>query len=123
MAGYGYGAKEIGAAIGQPDTSGVYAMLAQNGVRLVPKGKNDLCFPLIIPKKTMNDLAKIATEMEEDPEIVASRLFEALLANEERAKEFFDSMPPDAHEPYRPTSEALMRKRRAARAASELAVK
>jgi len=77
MAGAGYSAAEIAEAIGRGFTAqSVYALLGRHGLRLTPKTRAQVSFPIIVNRSLFESIEKAALRRGADPQAVAGRILE-----------------------------------------------
>lgn len=87
MAGAGASAGEIALAIGYGMTAvKVYSLLARVGIRLIPKTKAQVCFPLVISREAMAIAETLASIEQADPHALLSEMLEQMLADYKRGR-------------------------------------
>jgi hypothetical protein len=64
----------------------VYSLLARVGIRLIPKTKAQVCFPLVISRDAMAIAETLASIEQADPHALLSEMVEQMLADCKRGR-------------------------------------
>ena len=87
MAGAGASAGDIAQVLGRRVTAiKVYSLLARYGIRLIPKTKAQVCFPIVISREAMAIAEALASIEEADPRAVMAEMVEQMLADCKRGR-------------------------------------
>lgn len=79
MAGAGYSASEIAEAIGGGVTAqSVYSLLGRHAIRLAPKTRAQISFPIVVNRALFESVERAALRCGADPKELAGRLLDAL---------------------------------------------
>ncbi|WP_293864854.1 hypothetical protein [uncultured Alsobacter sp.] len=80
LAGEGRSAAEIATELGGTTARRVAALCHKHGIRLVPKRNSEACVRVVIPRSSLDALARISVDRDETPEIVMASALAALAA-------------------------------------------
>jgi hypothetical protein len=87
MAGAGASAGEIAQALGRGATAvKVYALLSHYGIRLIPKSKAQVCFPIVISREAMAIAETLASIEQADPRAMMADMLEQMLTDCKRGR-------------------------------------
>lgn len=87
MAGSGASAGEIAQVLGRRVTAiRVYSLLSRFGIRLIPKTRAQVCFPLVISRDAMAIAETLASIEQVDPHAVMADILEQALADCKRGR-------------------------------------
>ena len=64
----------------------VYSLLARVGIRLIPKTKAQVCFPIVISREAMTIAETLASIEQADPRSVMADMLEQALADCKRGR-------------------------------------